>query len=341
MLDSLLSLAKTYGPVFELYVFKKRFVVISDSELIKEILTKRPKYFRRQYNIIAPFEELGIAEHSLFTAEGSTWRRLRRLLSAPFSKQNVNGMYPSVMEEITRLLKSIEASEGQRVENIGFTMMQFTLRTILSVALNNVDIDDFFENSRLIRDVQALFSFIMEKSLTPLPHWLWKLYPPAVEKKAKEANARLDKIIGRIVENEKREMQKQDTSEPKNATKKKKSFIQVLLSESNDIMDEAEGVVDSQDVSLTSEEVVANIKIMILAGSETTSVSLSWALYYLSIHKNFFDKAREEADLVLDGCSALGFSPSLPFCAACFKEVQRFKGAASIPGAGDMNNLSF
>lgn len=315
LIPSMQQLASELGPVIELFLLRNRFVILCDVVTIKEVLLKRPKIFRRDKGIEVAFSLLGLSKHSLFSAEESTWSRLRKLLSTPFNKQNVDRMSSSVQLEIEAMLKALEAAPGGFFSDINEPMMQFTLRVILRVAFNNADIDDdYFVSNQLMRDTNTIFQYITDKTLYPLPHWVWDIYPPAIQQQVLDANARMDKVVGKIVENEKRKMEENDNSNTK------QSFIQLLLSESSD-----EG-------KLTADEVIANIKTMILAGSETTSVSLSWALYYLSAHRRFVEKVREEADMALQDAALE--PPPLPFCAACFKEVLRLKGPAALLGAG-------
>lgn len=325
------------GPAIELYLFRSRYLLICDVASTKEILIKRPKTFRRDYGIETTFSVVGIAEHSLFSAEGHTWSRLRRLLSTPFNKQNLSRMAPLIQVETNHLVAALAATNEGVVESIEEPLMNFTLRTILRVAFDNVDLDEHCTNNQLLVDTNTLFSYITQRALFPLPAWVWNLNPPEIEKQVLQAGKRMDRIVGKIVETEKLKME-----QPEPIPKSNRSFIQMLLAESTDRAHDHEGDSDlnpSSNAKLSSAEAVANIKTMILAGSETTSVSLSWTLYYLSIHKHFFDRAREEADEVLQhleaGQCADGDSPpTLPFCSACFKEAMRLKGPAAILGAG-------
>ena len=185
-IPSIQKLASIYGPVFELFIFRSRFLVLCDAPSIKEVMMKRPKVFRRDHAIQTAFAVIGIDKQSLFSAEGNTWSRLCRLLSAPFNKQSVDTMIPSVQVEIDNMIKTLRNTHGAVIADIGETMMIFTLRTILRVAFNNVDIDKYFANNQLLRDTNTLFSYITERTLYPFPFWVWRLLPPAIEKDAIE-----------------------------------------------------------------------------------------------------------------------------------------------------------
>lgn len=318
LIQSLQQLALDMGPAIELFLFHRRFLVLCDVASIKEVMLKRPKIFRRDKGIEVAFDVLGLTHHSLFSAEGSTWARLRKLLSSPFNKQNVSRMAAAVQAEVDAMLEGLRHAPGGISADVNVPMMQFTLRVILRVAFNNADIDDYFASNGLMVDTNTVFEFITQRTLYPFPSWTWHMWPPPIQQAVLLANDRIDAVVGRIVNNEKLKM-----DQAGNSLTEGRSFIQLLLLESVD------------GGKLSTEEVVANIKTMIFAGSETTSVTLSWALYFLSLDRQFLKKAREESDEVLANIAAHdGELPALPFCAACFKEVLRFRGPAALIGAG-------
>jgi hypothetical protein len=82
MLPSFISYPKMLGKVIELYMIFDRFILITDPTLSKDILAKRPKYFRRFYKFDYGFKTLEIAK-GLFGANGSQWSTYRRLTARP------------------------------------------------------------------------------------------------------------------------------------------------------------------------------------------------------------------------------------------------------------------
>ena len=116
---------------------------------------------------------------------------------------------------------------------------------------------------------------------------------------------------------------------------KSKTFINILRSEPHSAINinaNPESEIGSQS-KLSDHEVIANIKTMILAGSETTSVVLSWALFFLSQaqHKHHLLKLRQEADENLS-TTVHQSRVELPFASACFREALRLKGPVAFVG---------
>src|SRR5918912_2611902 len=71
---------RRYGPVFRFDIGPRRIVAIADSDAIDTVLRDRPDGFRRAREIESVLGEMGI--RGVFSAEGSDWRRQRRLAGA-------------------------------------------------------------------------------------------------------------------------------------------------------------------------------------------------------------------------------------------------------------------
>jgi cytochrome P450 len=340
MLAKVPPLFVKYGHTVELFIVGERLLLTVDMPTIREVLTKRPKLFRREYSIEPAFRALDLHPHSVFVAEGPAWGRLRRLLSFPFNSRNVDSMYPMLVSEVDHLIERLNATSGTEV-NVGDTMMEFTLRGILRVAFGNVSLDEFFVGQTLTRDITAIFDFLLQRAVFPLPEWCWTIFGRHTTKLAKSANARLDAIVGKIVTEERERLARGGKGEAGD------SFIRLLLLESTgaSVSEDSDastsnGSGRSGEGRITDLELVANIKTMLLAGSETTSVTLTWALFYLATHADAFARARQEADhahalapISVEGGGAKDRLAALPFCSACFKEVLRLCGPALFVGA--------
>jgi cytochrome P450 len=86
--------------------------------------------------------------------------------------------------------------------------------------------------------------------------------------------------------------------------------------------------------SLTHKDLLSNVKVFFLAGSDTTSATLSWCFYHLCVDKILKKALQKEVDEVLSlnttGAEAIKAIPNLPLCAAYFKESLRLKPAADM-----------
>ena len=69
MLTNLQKFTELYGSLYEIKLFNKRIVVISDKNILREVLTKRPKIFRRAISLDHAAKSFDF-ETGLFHASG-------------------------------------------------------------------------------------------------------------------------------------------------------------------------------------------------------------------------------------------------------------------------------
>ena len=94
----------------------------------------------------------------------------------------------------------------------------------------------------------------------------------------------MEKTIGEFIQKARHEIvvQPELKSQPEN-------FLQALLAE------------QEKTRAISDKEIYGNVFTLLLAGEDTTSNSISWALFYLMQHPHMYLKLREEADAVLAG----------------------------------------
>src|SRR2546428_7268177 len=70
--------ADIYGPLYTFRLGRKPVVVLAAPDLIQTVLRQRPETFRRMGVIARVLEDIG--GNGLFAAEGTAWRRQRRVV---------------------------------------------------------------------------------------------------------------------------------------------------------------------------------------------------------------------------------------------------------------------
>ena len=78
-------------------------------------------------------------------------------------------------------------------------------------------------------------------------------------------------------------------------------------------------------------EILGNVKAFFVAGSDTTSVVITWAMYEFCINPELLKQVQEEVDRVMQGSTDYAMAAverKLPLCAACFMETVRLRGPA-------------
>ena len=307
-----------YGSFLEMWIFNHRIIAIGDLKMIKECLAKRPKTFRRTKGIVVPGSLLGFStESGTFFAEGEAWSRQRRLTSPAFSHKNIELMSPAIANEIDNFisrLKSLEVGEVTRMDHQTFS---YTIRVIGAVAFGSYSqaSSEYFFSDALISDIHAIFEFMIERLIFPFPGWMWALSPNYyMEKAALFGDGRLNKNCLILIEAARKSMGTFVSSD----STSRKCLVENLIS-----------IKVGGEAPLTDNEILSNVKIFYLGGSDTTSVVMAWCIYHLCLDKVMLKRLQVEVDSILGldmtGADAMAAASSLPYCSAVFKEALRMK----------------
>jgi cytochrome P450 len=342
-----------YGKFVEFYLsFIYRSILITDINISKEILAKRPKTFQRLQLILYAAKVLNL-DNALFNAEGSIWLQARKVIAPSFSLLNISSKLPMILEEmnswISRLKErctdemkkknqdtetdnSTSSSKDGVLFNMRYETFTLTIRVISIIAFGlstTNPISSYFFSSQFPSDVNDMFTFMAVAAGFPLPRFFWKLFPSklATELKAIEVDKRFTQKCEEIIE-----YKRQLIREGNQTTT---SMLDTLL------INEA----TSSDKALSDELLISNVKIFYLTGTDTTSVTITWALYYFCLFPEILQKTREEANKILfQGKSSFipesnNFSGgdyyknlvnSLKYSMSVVKETLRLKGPSPV-----------
>ena len=98
--------ARRYGTPYRLRLIGRDMLVVADAPTIVEALRARPWTFRRARPVQSVFREMGIA--GVFSAEGETWERQRRLVMRAFDPAHLKRYFPSLVTVTERLRRRWE-----------------------------------------------------------------------------------------------------------------------------------------------------------------------------------------------------------------------------------------
>ena len=229
-------------------------------------------------------------------------------------------MASCISEELDSFILRLKCLEAGEVIPMDKQLFSYTIRVISAVAFCTLPdrAHNYFFGSDVIDDIHDLFAFMLHRTLFRLPEWMWRLSPQyATEIKGRRANTRFTSYSEEVVRNAR--VAFESDGKINDGRIYRKSLIEGLL-----------GAEESSDVPMTDEEVVANVKIFFLAGSDTTSVTITWCLYQLCIDEALQREVQREVDRVLGddmtGADAVAAVPLLPLCTALFKETLRLRG---------------
>ena len=266
-------------------------LLLTRYEDIMEALTKRPKFFHRSFKF-KYFNETAGFEYGLFGTNGDMWNYMRRFITPSFNSSNVHRHLEEIWELSNQWTKGLwlknskvfkDFRENDDVVRLDMTKesMFFTLRVINHVAFGQ-DIDQHFQeylyNPQFVEDIESIMTFGIEGSMFPFPT-IWFPYVPyygTIYQKAMASNARMEAIAQKILHQRKEKIA--TTSSKETNSNNHKSIIDILLSKKEMVLQQSD-FTDEQ----FEQAIIQNIKTLYLAGGETTSVTISWMIYYLSL----------------------------------------------------------
>jgi cytochrome P450 len=264
----LLDIGRNYGAVAYTTIGRTGLYVVNDPLAIEEVLMGR----HRECIKDASTRELKpLVGNGLLTSEGDFWKRQRKLASPSLSPKRIAGYADTMVACAERECGSFREEE---VRDIHADMMRLTLEIVGKTLLG---VDTASESERISRIVETAMDYFDKQ------FWSYQgLLPPWVSTKQRRAfraaTQELDQIMFAIIA---RARAQGDDSE---------HLIARLASAR-----------DEDGAPMSDEQLRDEAVTMLLAGHETTALTLSYAVYLLSQNPDVAARARAEVDLQLGG----------------------------------------
>jgi cytochrome P450 len=282
--------AREFGDIFYYRAAWMDVYFLNHPSLIESVLVSQSQNFAKDKVIQNSRWFLG---EGLLTNEGSGWLRQRRLCQPAFHRDRM-ASYGHTMAAYTE--EMLATWQNAEVRDIHQEMMQLTMRIVAKV-LFSVEVKE--DTERVAAALNVLMRHTSGGRMI-LPPILRHVPVPALMR-VKRAVRELDEIVNRIIRL--RRAGGHDTGD-----------LLSMLMAARDL--DGSGMTDRQ----LRDEVLT----FLLAGHETTAVSLSWTLYLLSHNSQVQEKLREELRQVLGGCTPQPEDlPRLPYTDKVVKESMR------------------
>jgi len=242
---------------------------------------------------------------SMFIAEGAHWRWQRRAAAPVFSPRNVANLGPVMSHAADRAVSRLEACNGTPADMYE-EMITATFEVISDVTFSA---DAGFDRDEMHRAIDGYIAQTAKLSLLDffgLPNWVPR--------------------PGRLFSG--------------NALKRMKSVADVAVDARRtrpapDIPDLLDLLLSGEDSetkrSMNTAELRDNLLTFIVAGHETTALTLSWALYLCAFDPEVQKRARIEAESVLQGRTATAQDcAQLPYMRQVIDEALRLYPPAAL-----------
>ncbi|GAB2224895.1 hypothetical protein Drorol1_Dr00005673 [Drosera rotundifolia] len=327
-------MADLYGPIFTVRIGVHRALVVSSWELAKECLKTNDKVFvdrPKSTNL----EIMGYNNAIFgFSPFGPYWRELRRIaIQELLTIQRIKMLEPVRVFEVRTAIKAIydqwmtirkDDSDKVLIEMknwFGDTNMNMILRLVAGKRLTELDglspvgSKEAGSCRQVFREFFNLALIFVVSDSIPALKW----FDIGGYKKAmKEAAKRMDSILQGLLDEHKRKPQETDQNGHQD-------FMHALLS-----------IVDGSNPHLPKENADIIIKstclVIFLGGSDTTTVTLTWALSLVLNNPQVLKKAQDELDARVGRDRQVNDSDTknLVYLQAIIKETMRLYPAGPI-----------
>jgi cytochrome P450/NADPH-cytochrome P450 reductase len=302
--QSLMRLARRHGPIFRLKLPGRSPIVVSGFSLVDEVCSDK-RFDKRVGGAVAKLRPLG--GDGLFTAhtEEPNWRKAHNILLSAFSLPSMHVYFP-IMTEIADQLAAKWESQGQGTGlDVAADMTRLTLDTIARCGF------DYHYDSLSSREqhpfVASMVRALQEGQERAQRLWIEEWLSVGKHRRFNADLAFLFSTVDRVIQE--RRGRTGSTAKP--------DLLELML----------RGVDKSSGERLDDVNIRHQIITFLIAGHETTSGLLSFALYFLLRNPQAMARARAEVGSVIgpgaDGLTEFEQVTRLRYIGQVLKEALR------------------
>uniref|UniRef100_A0A7N0ZXS8 Cytochrome P450 n=1 Tax=Kalanchoe fedtschenkoi TaxID=63787 RepID=A0A7N0ZXS8_KALFE len=316
---SLANLARTHGPIMRLELGQVTTVVISSASAARLVLQKQDHSLANRFPPDSS-SSCGHDRHSVVWKNLSQkWRELRRICNAEiFSSQKMEAYgylrVKRVEELVAEIRRSAEVGEPVLIGEVSFK----TLLNLLSRMILSVDLDDGGSEAAS-REFKASFRAMMD--LLGMPNlvdyfpWLRVIDPQRIRARLV---VHFEKMLGFFDDLVAQRLAQRSAQGP--------------VSEHKDVLDTLVNIMVQSNGEFTRTDIGHLLLDLIVAGTDTTSSTIEWAMTELLKSPETMSKAKAELEQVATKGKPISESdvPRLPYLHAIVKETLRLHPAAPL-----------
>ncbi|KAA0053194.1 cytochrome P450 93A2-like [Cucumis melo var. makuwa] len=296
------KLSTRYGPLMHLRLGSVPCVVVSSPETAKQVLkTHESSFSNRPHLSAVDYLTYGSADFS-FAPYGPFWKFMKKLcMSELLGGRTLDSLRPTREDEIRRFIQLLQskAADGKEVD-VGGELMRLSNNVISRMTLGKRCAEEEEEAEgirKLVKDIAVL------SGTFNVSDYIWfckNLDLQRLGKRLKEVRERFDELMERMIKDH----------EENCSDGKVKDLLDILLLKFGD----------------------ENTEDIFAAGTDTSAITIEWALAELINHPNIMKKAREEIHKVVGNNKVVEESdiPNLPYLQAIVKETLRLHSSPLI-----------
>lgn len=253
-----------YGPITRLRFGTSSYYLINDPDLVHHVFVENPRNYKKSRNYRGLRNVIG---DGLFTSEGDTWRRQRKLAQPAFHRERIFAFAETMSRSTRELLARLSAQPEQPLawdEEMGELALRIVSRTLFSSEID-ADVAAIRESVGFVNEYGGNAYF--------LPTWM----PTPTNRALKRTMAVFDALIYPLI------------AERQSHANDRGDLLSMLIAAQDEATGERMSARQVRDEALT----------LIIGGHETTGNVLSWTFYLLSRHPEIERRLREHVVSVL------------------------------------------
>ncbi|KAK3924699.1 Cytochrome P450 6k1 [Frankliniella fusca] len=273
---------------------------IHDPEIIRQVFIKEFQDFHGRGMHSDP--ERDPLSGNLFILAGQPWRNMRVKLRPTFTSGKIKYMFHTISECAAHLREHVLASikaggGGEYVEDVRELAARFSTDVITSVAFGVESNSMKNPDSEFRRIGQRIFEPCLENSFRALLSFfggnIMRIF--GIHNSPRDVSAFFIKVVGEIVAH--RELHGVERADMMQLLIQLKN--QGFVAPDGEQADKSNGHSEESITKVTEKEMAAHVFVFFLAGFETTSTTISFALFELAKNPEAQEKLLEEIDAVL------------------------------------------